>query len=231
MKTINELTEQEILVLTELDIQKMIKLRMAEDGIKILDIPKEPELLEMEKPDLTTYSISILGDNLCFGSIDDANAVVDSLLKSTSIGMVNYDYSKLDSNFKYFEKGKTRMYYDDNTVSVNTVRCYSMGLYAKIADEAIRNKKAKDDFIKQQSEYNKINSECVDIVSEIRDRVSEVKDKYYRLEELIGKFNNDYLPIANGDEKIAMKFLVKAYSLSEDDVVYINNNYNKTQEL
>lgn len=32
------MTEQEILALTEEDVQKMIKLRMMEEGIKIMDI-------------------------------------------------------------------------------------------------------------------------------------------------------------------------------------------------
>ena len=34
MKGITEMTEQEILALTEEDVQKMIKLRMMEEGIK-----------------------------------------------------------------------------------------------------------------------------------------------------------------------------------------------------
>ena len=39
MKGITEMTEQEILALTEEDVQKMIKLRMMEEGIKIMDKP------------------------------------------------------------------------------------------------------------------------------------------------------------------------------------------------
>ena len=42
------MTEQEILALTEEDVQKMIKLRMMEEGIKIMDKPKIPELFEIE---------------------------------------------------------------------------------------------------------------------------------------------------------------------------------------
>lgn len=37
MKGITEMTEQEILALTEEDVQKLIKLRMMEEGIKIMD--------------------------------------------------------------------------------------------------------------------------------------------------------------------------------------------------
>ena len=52
MKNINEMTEQEILALTEEDVQKMIKLRMMEEGIKIMDRPRVPELFEVEPADL-----------------------------------------------------------------------------------------------------------------------------------------------------------------------------------
>lgn len=45
MKGITEMTEQEILALTEEDVQKLIKLRMMEEGIKIMDKPEVPELL------------------------------------------------------------------------------------------------------------------------------------------------------------------------------------------
>ena len=42
MKGITEMTEQEILALTEEDVQKLIKLRMMEEGIKIMDKPEVP---------------------------------------------------------------------------------------------------------------------------------------------------------------------------------------------
>lgn len=52
MKGITEMTEQEILALTEEDVQKLIKLRMMEEGIKIMDKPEVPELFEIEPADL-----------------------------------------------------------------------------------------------------------------------------------------------------------------------------------
>lgn len=57
MKGITEMTEQEILALTEEDVQKLIKLRMMEEGIKIMDKPEVPELfgivfITIEQPKL-----------------------------------------------------------------------------------------------------------------------------------------------------------------------------------
>lgn len=45
MKGITEMTEQEILALTEEDVQKMIKLRMMEEGIKIMDKPQNSRII------------------------------------------------------------------------------------------------------------------------------------------------------------------------------------------
>lgn len=47
MKNINEMTEQEILALTEEDVQKMIKFRMMEEGIKIMDSHEFPNCLRL----------------------------------------------------------------------------------------------------------------------------------------------------------------------------------------
>lgn len=59
MKGITEMTEQEILALTEEDVQKLIKLRMMEEGIKIMDKPKIPELFEIEPADIRlTYKFA-----------------------------------------------------------------------------------------------------------------------------------------------------------------------------
>lgn len=60
MKGITEMTEQEILALTEEDVQKLIKLRMMEEGIKIMDKPEVPELFEIEPADLKVFTIPSL---------------------------------------------------------------------------------------------------------------------------------------------------------------------------
>lgn len=62
MKKIGEMTEQEILALSEQDIQNMIKFRMMEEGIKIIDKPKKPELFEIEPADKKVYIIPILSN-------------------------------------------------------------------------------------------------------------------------------------------------------------------------
>lgn len=82
MKGITEMTEQEILALTEEDVQKMIKLRMMEEGIKIMDKPKIPELFEIEPADIQYFSIPLL-DGFAFTDINEATKVAE-ILKARS---------------------------------------------------------------------------------------------------------------------------------------------------
>ena len=224
MKTINELTEQEILNLSDDEIQKMIKLRLAEEGIKIMDLPKKPELFEITQPDTIVYQIAALGESISFSDINEANSVLDLLLKCSSIGLVDYDYNKLGSGYKYFEKGKTMRYSSSNGLEMKSVSAYSMKLYAEITDLAVQNKKMQNQVEKEIKEYNEINAQCSDIISEIRERVSDVKDKYDRLNTLIFKLKNDYLPLADNNQEIAMNFLKKAYSITNEEEIYIISN-------
>ena len=50
MKGITEMTEQEILALTEEDVQKLIKLRMMEEGIKLWISRRFPNCLRLNQP-------------------------------------------------------------------------------------------------------------------------------------------------------------------------------------
>lgn len=90
MKGITEMTEQEILALTEEDVQKMIKLRMMEEGIKIMDKPKIPELFEIEPADIQYFSIPLL-DGFAFTDINEATKVAEILKSAKSLRKVDYD--------------------------------------------------------------------------------------------------------------------------------------------
>ena len=94
MKGFTEMTEQEILALTEEDVQKLIKLRMMEEGIKIMDKPKIPELFEIEPADIQYFSIPLL-DGFAFTDINEATKVAEILKSAKSLRKVDYDWNKL----------------------------------------------------------------------------------------------------------------------------------------
>lgn len=224
MKKINEMTEQEILALSEQDIQNMIKFRMMEEGIKIIDKPKKPELFEIEPADKKVYIIPIL-NGYAFTDFAEAQKVSEALQNAKSFEKIEYDWNKLGSDYQYLEKKDRYPYSYPNDFGVNEIYVYSNELYANIVDFAAQNKVMTKQVESDMKAYNDAYAAASEITLEIRDRVSEVREKTARLERLTQKFADDYYPLSDNNEDMAIKFMEKAYSLTEDEKKYILENY------
>ena len=216
MKGITEMTEQEILALTEEDVQKMIKLRMMEEGIKIMDKPKIPELFEIEPADIQYFSIPLL-DGFAFTDINEATKVAEILKSAKSLRKVDYDWNKLGSDYKFLKKSERYKFNGNSDFDIISGWAYSDELYAKISNFAAQNKVMKEQAAKMQ--------EASGIISEISGWVKEVKVKYERLNRLTYKFATDYYPLSDHNEDMAMKFMAKAYSFTDKEKEYILQNY------
>lgn len=70
----------------------------------------------------------------------------------------------------------------------------------------------------QLDNYNKVENE-------IMQKINSIENKYYEYNKYLRIFLEDYLPIANNDEDMAMKFLIKAYTITNEQKEYILNNY------
>ena len=224
MKKINEMTEQEILALSETDIQNMIKFRMMEEGIKVIDKPKKPELFEIEPADQKVYVIPVL-DEYAFTDFAEAQKVADALREAKSFRKVEYDWNKLGSNFKYLEKKDRYTYNNEGDFSISEISVYSSKLYANIVDFAAQNKAMQKQVEKDMAEYDNAYAAASDITLEIRNRISEVREKHERLERLMHSFANDYYPLSGNNEQMAMKFMSKAFTLTDDEEKYILEHY------
>ena len=224
MKKINEMTEQEILALSETDIQNMIKFRMMEEGIKVIDKPKKPELFEIEPADQKVYVIPVL-DGYAFTDFAEAQKVADALREAKSFRKVDYDWNKLGSNFKYLEKKDRYTYNNEGDFSISEISVYSSKLYANIVDFAAQNKAMEKQVEKDMAEYDNAYAAASDITLEIRSRISEVREKHERVERLMHSFANDYYPLSGNNEKMAMKFMSKAFTLTDDEEKYILEHY------
>lgn len=226
MKNINEMTELEILEMTEEDVQKLTKLEMAKQGIKLIDRPVQPELFEITPADTKVYTIPFLGNDVGFTDINEAQHVMDVLKNSKSLVGISYDYNRLGADYKFISNATEKRYcFGQEHFSVNCMNIYSGELYKKICDFAIQNKAMQDKVKKEQEEYDKSLSEASEIISNIREKWIEVKEKYIRLDGYVDKFKKEYLPISENNKEIAIKFMEKAYSLTEEEVNYILSNY------
>lgn len=224
MKKINEMTEQEIIALSDEDVKKMIKLRMMEEGIKLLDEPKVPELFEIEPADTQYFSIPIL-DGFAFLNIEEATKVAETLKNAKSLRKIDYDWNKLGSDYKYLKKSERYRFTGNSDFDIISSWAYSIELYNKISDFAAQNKVMKEQAEKDRNEYEKQLSESAELVLEITGRVREVRNKYDRLKTLSRKFATDYYPLSDNNEDMAIKFMTKAYSLTDEEKDYILDNY------
>ncbi len=226
MKKITELTEQEIYALTDEQIDTMVKLNKAENGVKFIPQPRQPDYLTENEKDCTVYGCEIFEDRLVFQSIEELNTVLALIRKSTTKGRLEYDWNKLGNDYKWFESGLKKKYsYSGDPLEVNTQSCFSLETYTKTVDVARHNKTLKETYSKEIKEYKDSLKDNKWIEDEIWDKVRAVRDKFWTMQNLARKFKYDYLPIAENNETVAMGFLDKAYSLTEEQKEYIMANY------
>ena len=221
MKDFNKLTNEEVYNLTDADINLYKKLALAENGVKF---PVRPERPNSEKidPDLTIFTIDGLTDRwhgLCFRKVEDARTFVDLLIKSAS--GICYKSSTYGQDC-YLKKGLPATY-DGKRPSLNicSEKIYSEEVYSRAKKGIEKFNAEKNAYDKAFAEYEKELAKANEVTAFIDDKVTFVNEDYNRKIRLTRLFVNDYLPVAENNEEMAMKFLKKAYEVSEDDEKYI----------
>lgn len=221
MKNWKDLTDEELANLTEDEISKYDKIICAEEGIPFLEEPEKP-VINYAKENLTVYTIKY-ADNMAFTDMEEAMQVMEAINKCASVGTVKYNYG-----CRYFEKGFKA--YDDTEASASI---QSGMMY----DEAVAtsNSDLKESHRKELSHYKDMKNLYED---SIQRRLVATNDFYNKLsaaqtvmsyrKKLAHMYVEEYLPLAEGNEAIAMGFLKKAYKVSEEDEQYINQHKNDT---
>lgn len=220
MKYITELTEQEILKLTDYDRKLMIKYKQAEDGIKIVVYPESPEYKKVAEKDVKIFVISGLSSGYYFADKKDAEKTA-SLLDTFKYLKYNYNYR--DYNNRYVESVE-----DTSLFTVGTELAYSKKLYKDVDEDIQYNSTLKKDYEEKLKEYNSSQSDSEYIKKEVNDLYYEVIRKYEKLDKLSWQFNKEYLPLYKdfGDkaQELAMIAIKKAFSVSEEGEQYILNH-------
>jgi hypothetical protein len=231
MRTINEMTEQEILKLTDADIQLLIKYEYATQGIKIMDRPQEPEYFEIDPPDRRAFSIDLFNKELCFEDISELNKVIELLKSSKSITSCDSEY--VDGKYVFISKNSIKRKYGSYNAEWSDLvnyDMYSAELYAKIKSNLEQNSRLKKQYDSLLKEYNSF----VESVKEIRDGIYskyyEVINKHNEQERLLGIFKRDYYSIAEGNYDLAMKFMDKAYTMTDEQKKYIDDSFGTVSE-
>lgn len=226
MKNYKELTTEELANLTDEQIDKYKKLMYAEEGIQFPEKPKEIDEVNIPK-DLTVYKISGLSsyDGPVFGSLEDAKKVLECLNSCNSFGHIESKNSE-----QYFDLGTRRDYYGENCpLEINTTQVYSKEKYLEVQDTLVQYKKLREQYKKDQEQYENIYNKAIEVTEEFCEALSNAQNIMYHRKTLANKYYCDYLPLADNNSEIAMNFLKKAYTVSEEDEQYILNNSIKTE--
>ncbi len=206
MKHIQDMSDEEILKLNQEDINNLIQLRYAEEGVKLMQPPVEPTKHVFE-PDLKRYEVN----DIYFLTFEDAAAFVAAMRKGEE---TSYEW-KVGSEYKYLKE------LNSYRTDIKEVGVFSKEKYLQVKDQLTLDTQAQENYKQMKKEYEECLENSAWIREEVNGRVQEVWDRHNRLEDLRRQFTT-YLKLAEGNTDIAINFLTKAYGeLSADDLAYI----------
>lgn len=203
MKPFEELTDAEILALTEEQITYYIDRECAESGIALLPPePPTPPSGEHTADDLTTFEV----EGLYFTDRADALRVMDLLNSIKTRGTRDY-VRNLYSRHRFTPARQP--------VDLTEFRMLSDARAAKLGDAISEFERQREQHQKDRREYDRIERERGEVSDRIRKRRREARTAEDRKAE-IGRLFDRYVDIAEGNRAIAAKFLAKAHSDARD---------------
>jgi hypothetical protein len=215
MKQITELSEQEVLALTQEQLTRMVKLRMAEQGIKMIDEPTEPSYEVL--PEKTEQWYSIKGCDYITQDKEFAETL-GLILKKSALKFGNYSYVGNDYTHKVAKRLDDYAVNETGSVTINFY--YNTSDAEKAKGITAKNKELKTNYGAELDLY-KENQEAVDLIKlDIYSVYNEINKKYWQMDDMKRKYET-YLDLADGNAKTAMKFLKNAYSIDEQTEYYV----------
>ena len=156
MKTIDKLTEKQILALSEQEIVQMIKFRMASEGIKIIDLPVKPELHEILRQDKEVYRCPLFGGHVVSDDIDELRVILKMIKDSPGVCSINTDYSSsyADSTAHITSDFRNIGYGSESWDAIQVVKVYSNKLHNDVSSMIKQNEKIEENYKEELSVYN-----------------------------------------------------------------------------
>lgn len=194
MRKITELTRDEIIALTDQDLQRMMDYECAENGIALLPLPEKP-VIEKHEEDQKYYEI---GD-MCFLTLADAERVMEAI-NGVQVFKDSYDYS-IGYDHKYLEP-------QDGKFEIIPKMCFSRDVFDSIRVKLSKQKELSTQYEKDLANYQKAQKQRESVCGYILDAYYKAHDEVSEEKRLREKFEQ-YLGLANGDRSTAMRFLRK----------------------
>lgn len=221
MKDWKELTDFELDALTDDEIEHIEDVLCAEAGIPLEEKPEKVSI-ELPKKDVTVFQIRGIGmSNILLTSLDEANQLVSLLKTFKSIGTSTYG-----EGVEYYTKGTQRDY---NNKPLDITLGSEEMVSAESIDEYRKAKVLLEEYNKRVKRYNRVLDMREEKTKNFHEALSTARETMYRRRNYANIFYRKYLPTAEGNTEVAMKFLKQAYDVSKEDEQYILNNPIKTE--
>jgi hypothetical protein len=199
MKNFDDLTKQELAVLTTEEVNRYINLACAEEGIPLVpDLPPKP-IQPVIESDTLFYEIA--GQTV--RTMADAEAIQKVF---NGIQVYSKSYNRCIGDMYVYEPDERS--YNDPT-KIHTVKAISNELYAL-------NKQNIETYKTEKGEYDRIEGKF----KSIKEKREHIEERFWNIYRDAVEWNYEmeqtkktfiqYLDLANGDKEIAWKFLVKA---------------------
>lgn len=205
MKRLDEYTQKELANLSDEEIQNIIDIECAFEGVRLLPPKPEEYVAKVFEPDSIVYNVG----QFQFKNQEDALKVID-VLKSVTLVNTTYDYSV---GYNYY-------YIDDKLIdapNLETKKVFSKQTYNDMKAEMTKVNKEKDSHKDQKNLYDEIVKERKSVVDNVYETINEAVDKENEKQRIINQYNR-YLVLADNNTTTAKKFLADALHISSEEV-------------
>lgn len=224
MKLISEYTKDELVALKPEEVERIVYLHLANEGIAIPRKPVEPKYEKVPEKDKKLFSIAgVMG--VFFEKRKTAEEVAQLLknnfsdLRKIQSEYWNSDRSERVSAWKVDDWSSRESSVNDIVVEEKAV--YSGDLYLQIKSKLEANKKLKENYDKQKEEFDKAEAAAKDTINMVWDTVRDAQREQEEKDSKLATYK-EYLALADGDKDIAWKFMKKAHSVTTEQEDYIN---------
>jgi hypothetical protein len=199
----NEYSREELLTLNQEQVQKLIDLECAYEGILPAERPIPPEKFNVKlEPTIQVYEVA----GVLFEDINDANKVI-----SMRILHEKYDYLGAGYDYKWAEPRE---------LSVTPKKLYKREDIQAAAVELTRYKELKARYDNEQKEYLTFVESTQKYREKVMTAVNAAIDFFYNKEKVNTDFAK-FIKLAENDTNIALNFLNSAYKDYLEEEYYL----------
>lgn len=201
-----ELTHEQLLALTDVQVQRYVDLASAEAGVPLMPerAPVEPVTTPVE-PDVVTYTLA----GLWFLRREEAEAVAAAMNAAERVRM-EYEYRH------HVTRGDTFVVPDTSLVEVSEQRVFSEGLYNRKREVLEEADRAEAAYKRQRADYDSIVTRRRKLSEGVRLRIDQARALEQQRLRLRAEFER-YLELADCNVAVARRFLLKAYPGAQED--------------